>query len=207
MLVQSGPEDFLLRFSSKLRNWPYLRRYLFNGRTSKIFHRLQNVQFLWTYLTNKGLARQSRWCWISCFAALAPNSLLTCSFDLEERGRLSVLAQPPGPPPPPPTFLCQSPTCRLPSRLAYPPHLSAIKPARRYFISQNYCGLDDISDRRDPLVPPHCWLAQFLKQSSCFITSTWSLLSLFPYRDRPPAFCCSLWCQSFLVQTHSRWIE
>lgn len=105
------------------------------------------------------------------------------------------------------SFLCQSPTCRLPSRLAYPPHLSAIKPARRYFISQNYCGLDDISDRRDPLVPPHCWLAQFLKQSSCFITSTWSLLSLFPYRDRPPAFCCALWCQSFLVQTHSRWIE
>lgn len=140
-----------------------------------------------TSLTNEGLARQSEWCWVSCFAALASNSLLTCSFDPDEGGQLAVLARPPGPLS---TFFFPScvraTTSRLPSRLAYPPHPSAIKPARRYFISQNYCGLDDISDRKALLVPPHCGLAQFLKQSSCF-TTTWSLLSLFPYRDRPPA--------------------
>lgn len=107
----------------------------------------------------------------------------------------------------PPPF-CVRALHAVPLHLVYPPHLSAIKSARRYFISQNYCGLDDISDHRDRWFSPHCWLAQFLKQSSCFITSTWSLLSLFPYRDRPPAFCCALRCQSFLVQTFTLdWIS
>lgn len=115
-----GTRGFPASVFQQMRNWPYLRRYLFNGRTSKIFHRLQNVQFLWTYLSNKGLARQSRWCWIFFFAALAPNSLLTCSFDLEERGQLSVLAQPPGPLPPPPPFSVSEPYMPSPLPLGVP---------------------------------------------------------------------------------------
>lgn len=178
MLFRLRREDFLLHFSTN-EELAYFRAYLFNGRTSKnFFNCVQMCNFCErASFSNNGLARQP---------AVMPNVFLSFYFiffsvlcivkfrspgwifnlihiaALTQRNIqfwLSPLRQVlfsfffgPGVlrPISPPAWR---------TRLTFLP----LSQPRRYFISQNYCGLDDIRDRRNAPVSPLCWLVQCLQ--------------------------------------------